>query len=143
MALPTLTVSRLQSYANDFLRAFERIWVRDLFGVTDGKAVGTYVEARFHNHLAKRFRYPPEVQRAASIFRALESISKSRRDDSHNCHRRSPVQARRSTASGIISWYSCTKRRIVGPGVLLNCASPALSSSTRKERRIIRLRLGC
>jgi restriction system protein len=33
--------------------------IGDLYGTTDGKAVGTYVEAAFHRHLEKRFNHNP------------------------------------------------------------------------------------
>ncbi len=56
MAVP-LTVEILQQEAKFFART-ESEWPEpSLFGVTDGKAVGTYLEHKFQAHLQSRYEY--------------------------------------------------------------------------------------
>ena len=55
----TLTIEELKSYAVEFLAALSSLEIRELYGTTDGKAVGTFVEATFHSHLAKRYVHTP------------------------------------------------------------------------------------
>lgn len=53
--LPLLTLDTLKASASLFARDLSKAFIPDLYGVTDGKAVGTYVEAKFHAYLEKRF----------------------------------------------------------------------------------------
>ena len=46
-----LTVPTIKVAAGGFLKALSRQGIPSLFGSTDGKAVGTYVEHEFHTHL--------------------------------------------------------------------------------------------
>lgn len=55
--LRPLTVSILQQEAATFARAEARHAEPSLFGVTDGKAVGTYLEHKFQTALQSRYRY--------------------------------------------------------------------------------------
>jgi hypothetical protein len=55
--LRPLTVSILQQEAAKFARAEARHAEPSLFGVTDGKAVGTYLEHKFQTELQSRYRY--------------------------------------------------------------------------------------
>lgn len=50
-ALPDLTLDTLKSEASKFARLLTATPVPALFGVTDGKAVGTHVEAEFNAHI--------------------------------------------------------------------------------------------
>src|SRR5713226_8934257 len=52
-----LTVQLLQKEASGFARAQSRHAEPTLFGVTDGKAVGTYLEHKFQTHLQRRYTY--------------------------------------------------------------------------------------
>jgi hypothetical protein len=52
-----LTVKRLQEEAAAFARAESKHAEPSLFGVTDGKAVGTYLEHKFQTVLQSRYRY--------------------------------------------------------------------------------------
>jgi hypothetical protein len=52
-----LTVKLLQKEASGFARAQSKHEEPSLFGVTDGKAVGTYLEHKFQTHLQNRYRY--------------------------------------------------------------------------------------
>jgi hypothetical protein len=52
-----LTVGRLIQEARGFARHESRHRERSLFGVTDGKAVGTYLEHKFQNLLQRKYVY--------------------------------------------------------------------------------------
>lgn len=54
-ANPVLTLALLKSFAGEFVSSLSQSSIPDLFGVTDGKAVGTYVEALFNVEIAKRY----------------------------------------------------------------------------------------
>lgn len=53
----SLTVQLLQKEASSFAKAQSRHAEPSLFGVTDGKAVGTYLEHKFQAHLQSRYTY--------------------------------------------------------------------------------------
>jgi hypothetical protein len=55
--LPLLTLRSLQKEAADFAHSESQRHEKSLYGVTDGKAVGTYLEHRFQQHLELRYRY--------------------------------------------------------------------------------------
>ena len=52
-----LTVQLLQKEASSFAKAQSKHAEPSLFGVTDGKAVGTYLEHKFQTHLQSRYSY--------------------------------------------------------------------------------------
>lgn len=52
-----LTVQLLQKEASSFAKAQSQHAEPSLFGVTDGKAVGTYLEHKFQAHLQSRYTY--------------------------------------------------------------------------------------
>lgn len=52
-----LTVSDIKLEAGILLRSLSQRGIDSLFGVTDGKAVGTYVEHEFHTHLEQDYNY--------------------------------------------------------------------------------------
>ena len=54
---PTLTLEALQVEAAQFAQRQRRRQEPKLFGVTDGKAVGTHIESGFKEHLAERYSY--------------------------------------------------------------------------------------
>jgi hypothetical protein len=56
--LPPLTVADLQKEARAFAIAESQHAEPSLFGVTDGKAVGTYLENKFQTDLLNRYAYP-------------------------------------------------------------------------------------
>ena len=58
-ALPVLTLELLKISATDFARSLGATPIPALYGVTDGKAVGTYVEAALHTYLATLFDHTP------------------------------------------------------------------------------------
>ena len=59
-----LTLIALKTSARNFIPEFSKINILELYGVTDGKAVGTYVEHGFHKYLMERCAY--EVGSSAS-----------------------------------------------------------------------------
>lgn len=52
-----LTFDALLPAANDFLLEFSKRLHPNLYGVTDGKAIGTYIEERFHEFLSRTFDF--------------------------------------------------------------------------------------
>lgn len=52
---PRLTINKLKAEAKRFCLSESKIENKDLFGVTDGKAVGTYVEHKFQQLLAAKY----------------------------------------------------------------------------------------
>jgi len=59
-----LNLIKLKAAASDFAREMSGKDIPELFGITDGKAVGTFVEHAFHNRLKGCFDY--EVGSSAS-----------------------------------------------------------------------------
>lgn len=55
--LKLLTITLLQKEAAAFAKIESKHAEKSLFGVTDGKAVGTYLEHKFQNLLQRRYRY--------------------------------------------------------------------------------------
>lgn len=62
--MPKLTIETLKKEAQHFSRVESRYREKSLFGITDGKAVGTYLEHKFRNYL--RTKYDFEVGSSAS-----------------------------------------------------------------------------
>lgn len=52
---PRLTINKLKAEAKRFCLSESKFENKDLFGVTDGKAVGTYVEHKFQQQLAAKY----------------------------------------------------------------------------------------
>lgn len=57
MAKPKLTQDVLRKEAAKFAKTESTHAEPSLFGVTDGKAVGTYLEQKFRSHIAKEFSF--------------------------------------------------------------------------------------
>lgn len=55
--LPPLTLDSLKATASEYSKVLSAQPIPSLFGVTDGKAVGTFVEAAFNNHIAAAFAH--------------------------------------------------------------------------------------
>lgn len=55
--MPKLTLEILKKEAQDFSREESRHKEKSLFGITDGKAVGTYLEHKFKNHLRGKYQF--------------------------------------------------------------------------------------
>lgn len=54
---PMLTLALLKAFAAEFVASLSRSSIRELFGITDAKAVGSYVEALFNVEIAKRYAH--------------------------------------------------------------------------------------
>jgi hypothetical protein len=52
-----LTIKTLKKAAQDFCDIESTYSNKDLYGVTDGKAVGTYIEHKFQNYLDENYEY--------------------------------------------------------------------------------------
>jgi len=59
MPKPTLTVAILQDKARQFAELESIHPEPTIFGVTDGKAIGTYLEHKFHAHLERKYVHAP------------------------------------------------------------------------------------
>lgn len=57
--LPDLTLVTLKQSATTFAHELSNTLISDLYGTTDGKAVGTYVEQKFRRYLEDRFIFIP------------------------------------------------------------------------------------
>jgi len=68
---PALTIAALKQEAKRFLAAFSKEHP-ELFGITDGKAVGTYVEEKFNVYLRERYEYQSGNAAVGIDFPALE-----------------------------------------------------------------------
>lgn len=66
-----LTLERLKESAQQFVQEFGQVPIPELFGVTDGKAVGTFVEQQFHAYLKKRHEYTPGSAASGNDFPEL------------------------------------------------------------------------
>lgn len=72
MAKPILTVEILQSEAEAFAFAESSHPEATIFGVTDGKAIGTYLEHKFQAHLETRYVHAPGNSALGIDFPGLE-----------------------------------------------------------------------
>ena len=54
---PNLTIDLLKQAATEFCNSESTYKNADLFGVTDGKAVGTYIEHKFQEYLESKYSY--------------------------------------------------------------------------------------
>jgi restriction system protein len=52
-----LSISELKIAASSFLESISDVPISHLYGVTDGKAVGTHVEHEFHKYLSEGYSY--------------------------------------------------------------------------------------
>jgi hypothetical protein len=56
---PVLTLDELKRSASLFGRLLSATPIPELYGVTDGKAVGTHVESAFHTYLTNEYSHTP------------------------------------------------------------------------------------
>ena len=54
---PKLTISKLKKAAKEFCETESTHKNKELFGITDGKAVGTYIEHKFQSYLEEHYTY--------------------------------------------------------------------------------------
>jgi restriction system protein len=71
MALTKLDLSILKREARLFLTNLSKTPIKDLYGTSDGKAVGTYIEHAFQAHLEKKYTYERGSSASGIDFPAL------------------------------------------------------------------------
>lgn len=67
-----LTIALLKKEAGNFLRELNATPIAELYGTTDGKAVGTYVEQAFKQYLKVKYSYTPGSAASGIDFPDLE-----------------------------------------------------------------------
>lgn len=72
MAKPILTIETLQSEARQFAVTESNHPEPTIFGVTDGKAIGTYLEHKFQQHLELQYVHAPGNSALGIDFPGLE-----------------------------------------------------------------------
>jgi hypothetical protein len=94
MIKPVLTVASLQEEARRFAEAESAHPEPTIFGVTDGKAIGTYLEHKFHQHLEERYVHAPGSSASGIDFPGLAVDMKvtSVRQPQSSCPFKSPRQ---------------------------------------------------
>lgn len=70
--LPSLTIEALRVEAGVFAKAESTFPEPSLYGVTDGKAIGTYLEHKFRAYLASRYEYAAGSSATGIDFPVLE-----------------------------------------------------------------------
>ncbi|MGI8552404.1 MAG: restriction endonuclease [Dehalococcoidia bacterium] len=92
--MPELTLIRLKAEARQFAFALRAKPIPELFGITDGKAVGTYVELELHEYLRQNYNYTPGSAASGADFPHLEVDVKatSIRQPQSSSHYRSASQ---------------------------------------------------
>lgn len=67
-----LTLPFLKNEAAIFVKDLSITHISDLYGITDGKAVGTYVEQTFNKYLQTKYLYTPGSAASGIDFPELE-----------------------------------------------------------------------
>ena len=107
-----LTLNQLKAEVRDFVQEFSMTPISILYGVTDGKAVGTYVEQAFHKYLLDRYAYSRGNSASGIDLPELGIDIKATSIRNHNPLVPFVTLARRFTASVIIFSSSCMRSSI-------------------------------
>lgn len=67
-----LTLAIFKTAAREFALELSTTAISNLYGITDGKAVGTYVEQTFHRYLLAKYSYTPGSSASGIDFPELE-----------------------------------------------------------------------
>ncbi len=67
-----LTLSTLKYSAYQFATTLSDVTINQIYGITDGKAIGTYVEKAFNQYLSSRYIYTPGNTASGIDFPELE-----------------------------------------------------------------------
>jgi hypothetical protein len=70
--IPKLTLETLKREARAFSQVESRHKDKSLFGITDGKAVGTYLEHKFKGHLQSKYQFKPGSSASGIDFPELQ-----------------------------------------------------------------------
>ena len=111
--LPPLTVQLLQKEAAIFAVAESQHAEPSLFGVTDGKAIGTYLEHKFQTELLNRYAYPKGSSAKGIDFPGLDVDIKVTSFCSLSHHVRSRARGKRSMGSVIRSSFLCMTKKMM------------------------------
>src|SRR5260370_32927147 len=57
ITMQPLTIESLKASINEFISVLSTTDIPELYGITDGKAVGTHIELLFNNYLKEEFTY--------------------------------------------------------------------------------------
>lgn len=66
-----LTIVLLKKEVKTYLKQVNKTPIKELFGVNDGKAIGTYLEHNFQNYLSKKYSFEPGSSASGIDFPAL------------------------------------------------------------------------
>ncbi len=94
MDKPQLTLDDLHREATTFVANNRQVTDKDLYSVTDGKTIGTFIEQRFHKHLSTNFQHTPGSASKGSDLPELDvdlKVTSSRQPQS-SCPYRSASQ---------------------------------------------------
>ena len=72
--LPNLTIETLKQAALEFCELESTFQNIDLYGVTDGKAVGTFIEHKFQKYLDSQYIYQLTVKRVTKYGHRVVSM---------------------------------------------------------------------
>lgn len=94
MTSPKLDLTTLKREARLFLTNLSKTPIKDLYGASDGKRVGTYIERALHDHLGKNYSYEKGNAASGIDFPALNMDLKvtSIRQPQSSCPYRHAVQ---------------------------------------------------
>src|SRR2546427_13250965 len=94
MPAPPLTVDALRTEAAVFSEAESVFPEPSLYGVTDGKAVGTYFEHKFHSYLSIRYTHNPGTSASGIDFPEINVDMKttSKKQPQSSCPFKNPRQ---------------------------------------------------
>src|SRR2546423_1121736 len=67
-----LTLAILKTAAKEFVAGLSNVPVAELYGVDNGKTIGTYVEHAFNKYLTERYDYKPGSSASGIDFPELE-----------------------------------------------------------------------
>ncbi|MCY4068677.1 MAG: hypothetical protein OXE79_06205 [Acidimicrobiaceae bacterium] len=109
MSVP-LNLDGLKAAAVDFAASLRGAPIRELFGRTDGKALGTWVEANFKEFLAERHAYESGNAASGIDFPELEVDLKATfiKQPQSSCPFRDAAQKFSVWVTAF--WCSCTRR---------------------------------
>jgi hypothetical protein len=107
---PKLTLEILKVEAQKFAKVESAHWEPSLYGVTDGKAIGTYFEHKFRSYLREKYDFKEGSSASGIDFLELEvdmKVTSIRQPQSLN------LPGRKSMAWAILYLCSCMKKQTI------------------------------
>ncbi|HEY0070912.1 MAG TPA: hypothetical protein VGE04_13175 [Chloroflexia bacterium] len=108
--LPQLDIQHLKVEARNFVHTLNNQPFPNLYGVTDGKAVGTEVELIFRRYLLQRYMFEPGNAAIGIDYPELNVDLKLHQLSSHNHQVLSEMQVKRYTSWDIIFLFWFMRR---------------------------------